>query len=400
MRRRQHAGAQAPHRAACSRRARARAPPPARRRPCTSRRRRRTRGSSPRSRIHAASRAHARGGIAAGRPRMRRARPVRVQSERRARGGAAARARASAPRPRRTPGPAAGSARSRRSRPAGGAAARRSAARPRRRAAARRGRTPWRLNRLAWKAHCRACAGSADSIRRPDEPQPALVDEMRARIRHRGPDQGSTDAFGPCVLGHQRLQVLDPELGYQPVANETGDVIAVFNGELYNFAELRAGLRRGHEVRGRGDTPVIPHLYEEYGVRLRRAPRRHVRDRALGRAAAAARARARPARQEAARLDAARRRHARVRVRAEGVATACPASAREPDLAALDAYLALGYVPGHAHRRCSACSGSPPGSLLVVESGREHDRALLGSRRSSARRRERRRVARARARRR
>ena len=109
---------------------------------------------------------------------------------------------------------------------------------------------------------------------------------MRARIRHRGPDQGSTDAFGPCVLGHQRLQVLDPELGYQPVANETGDVIAVFNGELYNFPELRAELAaRGHEVRGRGDTPVIPHLYEEYGPRVRRAPRRDVRDRALGRAA-------------------------------------------------------------------------------------------------------------------
>ncbi|MFL5912540.1 MAG: hypothetical protein ACJ768_18480, partial [Gaiellaceae bacterium] len=90
---------------------------------------------------------------------------------------------------------------------------------------------------------------------------------MRARIRHRGPDQGSTDPFGPCVLGHQRLQVLDPELGYQPVANERGDVVAVFNGELYNFPELRRELAsRGHEVRGRGDTPVIPHLYEEYGL--------------------------------------------------------------------------------------------------------------------------------------
>src|SRR5207302_8194660 len=96
--------------------------------------------------------------------------------------------------------------------------------------------------------------------------QTALVDEMRARLRHRGPDQGSTDGYGACVLGHQRLQVLDPELGYQPVANERGDVIAVFNGELYNFPELRRELgARGHEVRGRGDTPVIPHLYEEHG---------------------------------------------------------------------------------------------------------------------------------------
>ena len=87
---------------------------------------------------------------------------------------------------------------------------------------------------------------------------------MRARIRHRGPDQGSTDALGACVLGHQRLQVIDPELGYQPVANEAGDIVAVFNGELYNFLELRDELAaHGHEVRGRGDTPVIPHLYED-----------------------------------------------------------------------------------------------------------------------------------------
>src|SRR3954463_1636216 len=96
-------------------------------------------------------------------------------------------------------------------------------------------------------------------------PSPALVDTMRARLRHRGPDQGSTDAFGPCVLGPQRLQVTDPELVYQPVANEPGDVVAVLNGELYNFPGLRAELA-GHEVRGRGDTPVLPHLYEEHGV--------------------------------------------------------------------------------------------------------------------------------------
>ena len=56
------------------------------------------------------------------------------------------------------------------------------------------------------------------------QPTAELVDDMRARIRHRGPDQGSTDALGACVLGHQRLQVLDPDLGYQPVADEAGDV--------------------------------------------------------------------------------------------------------------------------------------------------------------------------------
>src|SRR5437763_12327033 len=110
---------------------------------------------------------------------------------------------------------------------------------------------------------CGICGLYSPSV----HPPARSVDAMRARIRHRGPDQGSTDALGPCVLGHQRLQVLDPELGYQPVANERGDVVAVFNGELYNFPELRSELAsRGHEVRGRGDTPVIPHLYEEYGL--------------------------------------------------------------------------------------------------------------------------------------
>jgi asparagine synthase (glutamine-hydrolysing) len=98
-------------------------------------------------------------------------------------------------------------------------------------------------------------------------PNPELVDAMRAAIAHRGPDEGSTDALGRCVLGHQRLRVLDPETGYQPVTNETGDVVCVFNGELYNFAALREQLR-GHDVRGTGDTPVLPHLYEEHGPDL------------------------------------------------------------------------------------------------------------------------------------
>src|SRR6266576_4665934 len=102
--------------------------------------------------------------------------------------------------------------------------------------AARRLGTLWRM--------CGICGLYSPSR----EPQASLVDEMRARIRHRGPDQGSTDGFGMCVLGHQRLQVLDPELGYQPVQNESSDVVAVFNGELYNFSELRDDLAaRGHD---------------------------------------------------------------------------------------------------------------------------------------------------------
>src|SRR6266852_6373085 len=95
-------------------------------------------------------------------------------------------------------------------------------------------------------------------------PNPELVDAMRAALIHRGPDEGSTDAFGRCVLGHQRLKVLDLDTGFQPVANEAGYVVAVFNGEAYNFLSLRDQLG-GHEVRGTGDTPILPHLYEESG---------------------------------------------------------------------------------------------------------------------------------------
>ena len=189
---------------------------------------------------------------------------------------------------------------------------------------------------------------------------------MRARIRHRGPDQGSTDAFGPCVLGHQRLRVLDPELGYQPVANERGDVVAVFNGELYNFAELRAELAaRGHEVRGRGDTPVIPHLYEEFGLGFV--------ERLEGMFAIAL-------------WDASEQRLVLVRDRLgkkpliwtrldDGTLAfasevkallSLPGLRREPDLAALDAYLALQYVPGE-RTGLRGIERLPPASVLVAD---------------------------------
>jgi asparagine synthase (glutamine-hydrolysing) len=197
-------------------------------------------------------------------------------------------------------------------------------------------------------------------------PPPALVDAMRARIRHRGPDQGSTDAFGACVLGHQRLQVLDPELGYQPVANERGDVIAVFNGELYNFPELRRDLAaRGHDVRGRGDTPVIPHLYKEYGPAFV--------ERLEGMFAIAL-------------WDAAEQRLLLARDRlgkkplvwtrlddgtlafASEVKSLLTLASlrREPDLAALDAYLALQYVPGE-RTGLRGIHRLAPGSILVAD---------------------------------
>jgi asparagine synthase (glutamine-hydrolysing) len=89
---------------------------------------------------------------------------------------------------------------------------------------------------------------------------------MTDAIAHRGPD-GEGFHFAPgCGLGHRRLAIIDVERGQQPLANEDGSVVVVFNGEIYNFEELRNELRRcGHAFKTRSDTEVIVHGWEEWG---------------------------------------------------------------------------------------------------------------------------------------
>src|SRR2546428_11534695 len=100
-----------------------------------------------------------------------------------------------------------------------------------------------------------------------DAPDPGLVERMNGAIVHRGPDHGAVESHGRCVLGYRRLSIIDLATGDQPVRNERGDVVAVFNGELYNFRELRRELESaGHEIRGTGDSPLIPHAYEQWGL--------------------------------------------------------------------------------------------------------------------------------------
>src|SRR5919201_3818934 len=199
-------------------------------------------------------------------------------------------------------------------------------------------------------------------------PNPELVDAMRAAIVHRGPDDGSADAFGACVLGHQRLKIIDLETGFQPVSNEDGNISSVFNGEIYNFRELREELS-GHEVRGTGDTPVLPHLYEERGpafverlhgmfaLALWDAPRNRLllaRDR-LGK---------KPllwTRLPDGTLAFASELKALLRL---------PELARDVDVEAVDAYLALQYVPGE-RTALRGVRKLPPGHLLVVEGDSE-----------------------------
>ena len=94
-----------------------------------------------------------------------------------------------------------------------------------------------------------------------------LVDRMMSVISHRGPDGQGKYLSGPVGLGHARLAIIDLSTGDQPMTNEDGTIWLVYNGEIYNFQELREGLiKKGHTFRSTCDTEVIIHLYEEYGV--------------------------------------------------------------------------------------------------------------------------------------
>ncbi len=183
---------------------------------------------------------------------------------------------------------------------------------------------------------------------------------------HRGPDHAAVETFGRCVLGYRRLAIVDLQTGDQPVANERGDVVCVFNGELYNFRELRRELdAAGHDIPGTGDTALIPHAYEQWGLDF---PRRLegmfalalwdldrerlvlVRDR-LGK---------KP-------LLYARLPDGALAFASETKALLqLPDLPREIDLAQLDAFLALQYVPRSGLRSVEKV---PPGSVAVVEDG-------------------------------
>ncbi|MGI5174729.1 asparagine synthase (glutamine-hydrolyzing) [Dactylosporangium sp. CA-152071] len=93
-----------------------------------------------------------------------------------------------------------------------------------------------------------------------------LVRRMCDVLAHRGPDDEGVHDGPAAALGMRRLAIVDVAGGRQPVYSEDRSVVAVCNGELYNFAELRADLiRRGHAFTSAGDTECLVHLYEEFG---------------------------------------------------------------------------------------------------------------------------------------
>jgi asparagine synthase (glutamine-hydrolysing) len=93
---------------------------------------------------------------------------------------------------------------------------------------------------------------------------PGVVADMLQAIVHRGPDDEGLHAEERIALGARRLSIIDLPGGHQPIANENGDVVVAFNGEIYNYRALRDRLlRAGHRLRTESDTEVIVHLYEE-----------------------------------------------------------------------------------------------------------------------------------------
>jgi asparagine synthase (glutamine-hydrolysing) len=200
-------------------------------------------------------------------------------------------------------------------------------------------------------------------------PTPAALDAVDL-LRHRGPDGEGRWSGETAGLAMRRLAIIDLETGDQPVANERGDVVAVVNGELYNYRELRAELEaKGHTFRGVGDVELVPHLYEEHGERFV--------ERLRGMFALAL-------------WDDARRRLVLARDRfgikplyladlPDGLAFASElapllalGASTESDPEAVADYLVLGYVPG-TRTGVLGARKLAPGSLLVHEDGRARE---------------------------
>ena len=194
------------------------------------------------------------------------------------------------------------------------------------------------------------------------------IGPMTDSLQHRGPDAEGAWADQVCALGHRRLSIIDlSEAGRQPLSNEDGSVWIVFNGEVYNFQALRAELETlGHEFHSHTDTETIVHAYEQWGTacarRLRGMFAFVIWD------------------QKARRLFAARDRVGKKPLfyseqsglllfasELQGI-LAHPAVPREPDLAAIDAYLTWGYIPA-PQTGFIGISKLDPGCWMTVDPG-------------------------------
>src|SRR5712671_270353 len=98
-------------------------------------------------------------------------------------------------------------------------------------------------------------------------PPEATLERMTTRIAHRGPDDCRFYHDQFAHLGHRRLSIIDLSGGHQPMTNETGDLWIIYNGEIFNHADVRPELEKaGHVYSTHCDTEMVLHAYEQYGV--------------------------------------------------------------------------------------------------------------------------------------
>src|SRR5207253_5572311 len=98
---------------------------------------------------------------------------------------------------------------------------------------------------------------------------PEIIRRMADSIAHRGPDDEGYFTFGPIGLGFRRLSIIDLAGGHQPMFDAERSVCVIFNGEIYNYKELRVELEScGHRFRTNCDTEVIVHGYKEWGTEV------------------------------------------------------------------------------------------------------------------------------------
>ena len=96
-----------------------------------------------------------------------------------------------------------------------------------------------------------------------------VIHKMADRIKHRGPDDAHYYIDDGIALGFRRLSIIDLEGGRQPILNEDGSLVLLFNGEIYNYQELREELiKAGHVFTTKTDSETILHGYEEYGKKI------------------------------------------------------------------------------------------------------------------------------------
>src|SRR6266699_4492618 len=106
---------------------------------------------------------------------------------------------------------------------------------------------------------------NTSNARAPEE-RAQILESMCQVITHRGPDDQGVMLKHGVALGMRRLSIIDLAGGHQPISGEDESVTIVFNGEIYNYRELKPELEsRGHRLKTNSDTETIVHLYEEYG---------------------------------------------------------------------------------------------------------------------------------------